>query len=163
MTTHKLKCWSDYYAAIVAGDKKFDVRRDDRGFQKGDLILLEQFDPKKMRYVCNSRAKPYCIEKEIKYMLTCRSGRMMPCRGCWVRGMATLVRMMISRFDSTYKGRFDPRHVRKIAQRDAITKPLREVADLIEADMRRCQEAYKKEYERAHPAGRAALRSREGE
>ena len=70
MTTHKLKCWTPYYLAAVSGDKKFDVRADDRGFQKGDIILLEQFDPDKMQYVCSSRGQPYSIEKEIKYILT---------------------------------------------------------------------------------------------
>ncbi len=71
MTQHKLKCWTPYYNAIVAGDKKFDVRRDDRGFQKGDTVLLEQFDPGKMRYVMSGGGtRPYSIEKKIKYILT---------------------------------------------------------------------------------------------
>lgn len=61
------------------------------------------------------------------------------------------IRGMIHRFDGTYAGRFDPRHVRKIERRDAITKPLRELANSIEADMNRCQEAYQREYARAHP------------
>lgn len=69
-TQHKLKCWTPYYLAIVAGDKKFDVRRDDRGFQKGDFVLLEQFDPKKLKYVTSSNGHRYSIEKEIKYILT---------------------------------------------------------------------------------------------
>ena len=62
------------------------------------------------------------------------------------------IRTMIARFDGAYAGRFDPRHVRKIAQRDAVTKPLRELDSRLEADLRRCQEAYKREYERAHPS-----------
>lgn len=71
-TIHKLKCWEPYYDAIVAGDKQFDVRRDDRGFQKGDLVLLEKYDGKKHRYVCpaGKMARPYAIEKKIKYILT---------------------------------------------------------------------------------------------
>lgn len=67
---HKLKCWTPYYEAIVRGEKKFDVRIDDRGFQKGDTVLLEQYDPKKMRYVCGSGSRPYSIEKKIEYILT---------------------------------------------------------------------------------------------
>lgn len=61
------------------------------------------------------------------------------------------VKNKIGQFDSSYVGRFNPRHVRKIAQRNAITKPLREIAALLEADLRKCQEAYRTEYERAHP------------
>lgn len=69
-TVHKVKCWTPYYLAIVAGDKKFDVRRDDRGYQKGDYVLLEQFDPTTQKYVTASRGCPFSIEKEIKYILT---------------------------------------------------------------------------------------------
>lgn len=61
------------------------------------------------------------------------------------------IRGMIQRYHGTYTGQFHPRHVRKIERREAITKPMRELADRIEADMRRCQEAYQREYERAHP------------
>lgn len=61
------------------------------------------------------------------------------------------VRNAIGRFDGPYTGRFHPRHVRKIAERDAITKPLRELAATMEADLRECQEAYRQEYARAHP------------
>jgi len=68
--THKVKCWSNYYDAIAAGDKKFDVRRDDRGYQKGDVLLLQKFDGQKLRYVCSSYGEPYSIEKKIKYILT---------------------------------------------------------------------------------------------
>lgn len=76
--------------------------------------------------------------------------RLLGARDGYIHSLLT-VRMMIKRFDSIYTGRFDPRHVRKIAQRDAITKPLSEVADILEADLRRWQEAYQREYARAHP------------
>ncbi len=59
------------------------------------------------------------------------------------------VRGMINRYHSQYTGQFNPRHVRKIAQRDTITKPLRELDKQIEADLRRCQEVYQREYARA--------------
>jgi hypothetical protein len=68
-TQHKLKCWTPYYLAIVAGEKKFDVRRDDRGFQKGDLVLLQQYEIGS-GYVCGEGGHPYSIEKKIQYILT---------------------------------------------------------------------------------------------
>ena len=64
-------------------------------------------------------------------------------------------RNKIAQFDSAYTGRFDPRHVRKIERRDAITKPMRELAEQIAKGLRDCQEVYRREYERAHP--RAAV------
>jgi hypothetical protein len=65
---HKLKCLTPYYEAIVRGDKKFDIRWDDRGFQKGDLVLLQQFDGS--GYVKSRDGIAFSIEKEIKYILT---------------------------------------------------------------------------------------------
>jgi hypothetical protein len=46
-TVHTLKCWPAYFEAIERGDKTFEVRRDDRGFQKGDILNLVEYDPKK--------------------------------------------------------------------------------------------------------------------
>lgn len=69
-TVHKVKCWPNYYDAIVAGDKRFDVRRDDRGYQKGDIVCLQKYDPKTCRFVGSRATMPYSIEKEIKYILT---------------------------------------------------------------------------------------------
>jgi hypothetical protein len=40
MAVHELKCWPEYFDAILSGEKTFEVRRDDRGFQRGDIIEL---------------------------------------------------------------------------------------------------------------------------
>ena len=40
MTEHVLKTLPDYWDAVDRGDKTFEVRRDDRGFQKGDTLIL---------------------------------------------------------------------------------------------------------------------------
>jgi len=40
MTTHKLKCWPVYFDAVARGEKTFEGRRDDRGFQEGDHVVL---------------------------------------------------------------------------------------------------------------------------
>lgn len=37
MAEHHLKLDSHYFDAVASGDKNFEVRRDDRGFQKGDI------------------------------------------------------------------------------------------------------------------------------
>lgn len=72
------------------------------------------------------------------------------------------VQKTIGRFDSAYVGRFNLRHTRKIAKRDAITKPLRELAASLEVDLRRCQAAYRTEYERAHPKRASSPSSQQG-
>ena len=49
MQTHELKTLPVYWDAVKRGEKTFEVRRDDRGFQKGDMVELIRHDG---RYVC---------------------------------------------------------------------------------------------------------------
>ena len=39
---HKLKILSRYYEAILQGKKTFEVRKDDRPYQEGDTLLLQE-------------------------------------------------------------------------------------------------------------------------
>lgn len=39
---HTLKTRADYFDAVLRGDKTFEVRVNDRGFQKGDLLELRR-------------------------------------------------------------------------------------------------------------------------
>lgn len=45
MTTHNLKTWPDYFYALQNGYKTFELRRNDRAFKVGDILLLEEFRP----------------------------------------------------------------------------------------------------------------------
>jgi Domain of unknown function (DUF3850) len=48
---HRLKCWPQFFEPIKAGNKTHDLRRsDDRAFQVGDRLLLEEYDPAKDSY-----------------------------------------------------------------------------------------------------------------
>lgn len=40
MTTHTLKTWATAWEAIRSGEKTFEVRRNDRFFQRGDTVRL---------------------------------------------------------------------------------------------------------------------------
>jgi hypothetical protein len=42
---HDLKTWPAMFEAIWRGDKPFEVRRDDRRFEIGDVLHLREFDP----------------------------------------------------------------------------------------------------------------------
>jgi Domain of unknown function (DUF3850) len=42
---HELKVWPPYFDQIAAGVKTFDVRRNDRGFQVGDVLILHEWNP----------------------------------------------------------------------------------------------------------------------
>lgn len=60
---HKLKTWPAYFHAVAVGVKQFEIRdNSDRGFQKGDTVTLEEFDPKDCHY---SGQK---LEKRITYV-----------------------------------------------------------------------------------------------
>lgn len=45
MTVHRLKTWPGFFTAVRDGDKTFELRRNDRDFQTGDLLLLQEWDP----------------------------------------------------------------------------------------------------------------------
>ncbi len=45
MAEHILKCWPNSYDAIAAGVKSFEWRRDDRGFEVGDVLVLRKWNP----------------------------------------------------------------------------------------------------------------------
>lgn len=48
---HNLKTWPAYFQAVQDGDKTFEIRDNrDRGFQKGDTVTLEEYEPVKARY-----------------------------------------------------------------------------------------------------------------
>lgn len=42
MQEHILKTLPAYFDAVRRGEKPFEVRRDDRGFQKGDILVLQR-------------------------------------------------------------------------------------------------------------------------
>jgi hypothetical protein len=42
-TVHKLKTWPVYFWAIASGDLTGCVRRDDRGYDVGDLVELHEW------------------------------------------------------------------------------------------------------------------------
>lgn len=44
MTTHHLKTLPPYFQAVKAGLKTAELRKDDRGFTVGDVLILEEWD-----------------------------------------------------------------------------------------------------------------------
>ena len=45
MTTHNLKIKPEFAKAVLSGEKTFEVRKNDRGYQKGDLVRFRLSDP----------------------------------------------------------------------------------------------------------------------
>lgn len=43
---HELKVWPEYYERLADGTKTFEVRKDDRGYQTGDVLVLKEWRPR---------------------------------------------------------------------------------------------------------------------
>jgi hypothetical protein len=60
MKTHHLKCWPEYFKHMADLSKNFELRKDDRGFEVGDKIVLHEWN---CAYTGNK------LEFEILYIL----------------------------------------------------------------------------------------------
>lgn len=53
---HKLKTWPQYFQRVLDREKKFEVRKNDRDYQVGDILELQEYDPEfkeySQRYIC---------------------------------------------------------------------------------------------------------------
>lgn len=50
MKVHELKTWPEFFEPILQGEKKFEIRLDDRGFRVGDHLKLWEWLPKSKSY-----------------------------------------------------------------------------------------------------------------
>ena len=60
--TIKKKIWPEYFEAVVAGKKKYELRLNDFEVKEGDILLLEEWDPKLKKYTGRS------VEKKVTYV-----------------------------------------------------------------------------------------------
>lgn len=44
MIVHELKAWPHYFRPTWDGEKVADVRYDDRGYQRGDFVIIREWD-----------------------------------------------------------------------------------------------------------------------
>lgn len=50
MAEHALKTWPEPFLATRMGHKLFEVCRNDRGYQEGDVLLLQEWHPDTLTY-----------------------------------------------------------------------------------------------------------------
>ena len=43
--TQAIKCHPPFFAAIVSGEKTFEVRKNDRNYKSGDKLLIQEYHP----------------------------------------------------------------------------------------------------------------------
>ncbi len=51
MKIHELKCHTEYFMKVVTSQKKFEIRKNDRNFEVGDVLHLKNYDPKNETYL----------------------------------------------------------------------------------------------------------------
>lgn len=60
---HCLKTWPAFFAAVVSGEKPFEVRKADRDFRVGDVLVLQEWNPEIEQYT------GAMIAKKVTYIL----------------------------------------------------------------------------------------------
>lgn len=50
MRVHELKTDPKYYERVLLGQKRFELRLNDRGYQLGDVLILREFDRHRDKY-----------------------------------------------------------------------------------------------------------------
>jgi hypothetical protein len=60
---HYLKTWTPFFNDVKSGIKQFEVRKNDRDYEVGDTLILEDFNPSTEKYT------GAWIPKEIIYKL----------------------------------------------------------------------------------------------
>lgn len=63
MAVIKKKIWPEWFELIKSGKKKFELRLADFRIKQGDVLVLEEWNPKTKKYTGRK------IEKKVKYTL----------------------------------------------------------------------------------------------
>lgn len=50
MKVHELKTIEPFFSDIRSEQKSFEIRKDDRKFHEGDILLLRDYDPESEKY-----------------------------------------------------------------------------------------------------------------
>lgn len=51
---HELKIWPAWFDAVRSGLKKWEIRKNDRGFKEGDILVLKEWNPDTDEYTGSS-------------------------------------------------------------------------------------------------------------
>lgn len=60
---HELKIWQEYFRAVKTGEKPFELRKNDRNYQVGDLLRLMEYNKDTLEFTGE-----YCV-RQVTYIL----------------------------------------------------------------------------------------------
>jgi hypothetical protein len=66
MKTHFLKTWPVFFSAVLASRKTFEIRNDDREFEEGDTIVLQEWSPEEAKKSPNNPSAGYTGKPDIR-------------------------------------------------------------------------------------------------
>lgn len=69
MRYHRLKTLQPYFERIQSGEKTFEIRKNDRDFQVGDILELEYYNPNEPVCVGYNYNALSIITAKVKYIL----------------------------------------------------------------------------------------------
>ena len=69
MTTHELKILPQYFQAVWYGKKTFELRKDDRDYQRGDILVLKEWDGMKFTGSALCVKVTYILQDAMQYGL----------------------------------------------------------------------------------------------
>jgi hypothetical protein len=61
-----LKTWPEYFWEVKRNKKTFEIRKNDRNYQVGDILILEEYNPEEQQYSGEwcSREVTYILDKQ---------------------------------------------------------------------------------------------------
>jgi len=63
MAIIKKKIWPEYFELVKSGKKTFELRLADFKIQEGDILILEEWDPRNKKYTGRK------LKRKVKYIL----------------------------------------------------------------------------------------------
>lgn len=64
----KKKTWPEYFELVIAGKKRFEIRLADFDIKEGDILVLEEYNPKTKQYTGRSIKKKVSFVRNTKIM-----------------------------------------------------------------------------------------------